>query len=106
MRFPSGVIGVFDCGLRAHRQQMAQFKGTHGSLVVLSAFTPDKDKPTIIQQWNGENLTEHRLPPVDQYQLMAEDFADALLQGRQPRFPASDAVRNMQLLDQLYAAAG
>ena len=106
LRFPSGLIGVFDCGLRAHRQQMAQFKGTKGSIVVLSAFTPDKDKPAIIQQWNGEELTEHRVAPIDQYQLMAEDFADALLTRREPRFPASDAVNNMRVLDQLYAAAG
>ena len=105
LTFPSGVIGVFDCGLRAHRQQSVRFKGTAGSIILPSSFTPDKDKATIVEQWNGETLTEHVVPPVDQYQLMVEDFADALLTGREPRFPASDAVQNMRLVDRLYAAA-
>ena len=103
LKFPSGVIGHFDCGLRADRQQSYRLKGTNGSIVVLSSFTPDKHKDTIVQQWRGDQLTEHVIAPVDHYQLMVEDFADALLRDRPPRFPPSDAVRNMEVVDSLLA---
>lgn len=103
LKFPSGVIGHFDCGLRAHRQQGYRLKGTTGSIIVGSSFTPDKLKDTIVQQWRGDQLTEHVIPPVDHYQLMVEDFADALLTGRPPRFPPGDAVRNMEVVDKLLA---
>ena len=101
LKFPSGVIGHFDCGLRADRQQSYRLKGTEGSLVVRSSFTPDMHKDAIVQHWRGDQLTEHVIPPVDHYQLMVEDFADALLMGRAPRFPPSDAVRNMEVIDKM-----
>jgi len=103
LKFPSGVIGHFDCGLRAHRQQSYRLKGTTGSIVVGSSFTPDKEKDTIVQHWQGDQLTEYVIAPVDHYQLMVEDFADALLTGRAPRFPPSDAVLNMKVVDRLLA---
>ncbi len=103
LKFPSGVIGHFDCGLRAHRQQSYRLKGATGSIVVASSFTPDKQKDTIVQHWRGDQLTEHVIPPIDHYQLMVEDFADALLTRRPPRFPPSDAVRNMEVVDKLLA---
>lgn len=106
LKFPSGVIGHFDCGLRAARQQSYALKGTSGSLVVSSSFTPDKGKESVLQQWQGDELTEHIIAPVDQYELMVEDFADALLTGRAPRFPPSDAVQNMQVTDQMLAQLG
>ncbi|MCY4019791.1 MAG: Gfo/Idh/MocA family oxidoreductase [Chloroflexi bacterium] len=103
LKFPSGVIGHFDCGLRAHRQQSYRLKGTSGSIVVGSSFTPDKGKDTVVQHWQGNQLTEHVIAPVDHYQLMVEDFADALLTGGAPRFPPSDAVLNMKVVDRLLA---
>ena len=101
--FPSGVIGHFDCGLRAHRQQSYRLKGTSGSLVVPSSFTPDKSVVSIVQHWQGEQYTEYKIPAIDHYQLMVEDFADALLNNREPRYPPSDAVKNMELVDKLIA---
>ncbi len=106
LKFPSGVIGHFDCGLRASRQQSYRLKGTEGALVVRSSFTPDKHKDAIVQHWRGDQLTEHVVPPVDHYQLMVEDFADALLAGRAPRFPPSDAVRNMEVIDKMLGQLG
>lgn len=101
LQFPSGVIGSFHCGLRAWREHSYTIKGTAGMLRVPASFVPDKNAATCVQHWHGDDYTEHRIPPVDQYQLMVEDFADALLGGRAPRFPASDAVANMAIIDQL-----
>src|SRR5690606_13242621 len=88
--FPSGVLGHFDCGLRTFRQDGYEIRGSTGRIVVENGFTPPKDRPTKIRHWQGDKYTEIEIPPVDQYQLMVEDFADALLNNRPPRFPAED----------------
>lgn len=105
LHFPSGVIGSFHCGLRAFREHSYTIKGTEGMLRVPASFVPDKSAETIVQHWHGDDYAEHRIPAVDHYQLMVEDFADALLDGRAPRFPASDAVANMAVIDQLLGSA-
>ncbi len=101
--FPSGVIGHFDCGLRAYRQHSYTLKGTEGMIVVPTSFVPDKAADTLVQHWQGDDYSEHVIPPVDHYQLMAEDFADSLLNKRAPRFAPADAVQNMDVVDQLLA---
>ena len=99
--FPSGIIGHFDCGLRAYRQHSYTLKGSTGMIVVPTSFVPDKTAATIVQHWQGDEYNEHVIPATDHYELMVEDFADALLQGRPPRFAPSDAVSNMIVVDEL-----
>ena len=101
LEFPSGVIGHFDCGLRAYRQHAYTLKGSSGMIVVPTSFVPDKTADTRVQHWQGDDYREYVIPAADHYQLMVEDFADALLRGRAPRFPAIDAVSNMLVVDAL-----
>ena len=103
--FPSGVIGHFDCGLRAHGQHTYTLKGSEGMITVPQSFVIDKAADGIVRHWQGDNFSEHVIPAVDQYRLMVEDFADALLAGRPPRFAPSDAVDNMRVVDKLLADA-
>ena len=103
LEFPSGIIGHFDCGLRAYRQHTYTLKGSAGMISVPTSFVPDKTADTVVQHWQGDSYTEHIIPATDHYQLMVEDFADALIQGRPPRFLPSDAVRNMVVVDRLLA---
>lgn len=106
LEFPSGVIGHFDCGLRSQRQQTYTVKGSEGMIVVPTAFTPDKVAGSCIQHWQGNSCAEHSIAAADHYQLMVEDFADALLNRREPRFSPMDAVRNMEVIDRILAQAG
>ncbi len=103
LEFTSGVIGHFECGLRAFRQHAYTLKGTAGMITVPTSFVPDKAADTFVKHWQGESYTEHTIPAIDHYQLMVEDFADALISGRPPRFAPSDAVRNMVVVDRLLA---
>ncbi len=105
LEFPSGVIGHFDSGLRAYRQNAYTLKGSAGMIAVPTSFVPDKSADTLVQHWQGDDCAEHVIPAVDHYQLMVEDFADALLDGRPPRFAPSDAVSNMVAVDALLAQA-
>ncbi len=105
LEFPSGVIGHFESGLRAYRQHSYTLKGSSGMITVPTSFVPDKTADTIVQHWQDDDYTEHIIPAIDHYQLMAEDFADALLNERAPRFPPADAVNNMVVVDALLAGA-
>jgi xylose dehydrogenase (NAD/NADP) len=103
--FPSGVLGHFECSLRTHFDNSYEIRGTDGCIVVEEAFIPHKTSETVIRHWSGDEYEEITIPPVDQYRLMVEDFADALLNRRSPRFPPQDAVHNMQVIDRLFASA-
>ncbi len=105
LAFPSGVIGHFDCGLRSYGQHTYTLKGSEGMISVPQSFVIDKAVDGIVRHWRGDSYTERVIPAVDQYQLMVEDFADALLKGRPPRFAPSDAVNNMVVVDRLLADA-
>ncbi len=105
LEFPSGVIGHFDCGLRAFGQHTYTLKGSEGMISLPQSFVIEKAVDGIVRHRQGDRVTEHLIPAVDHYQLMVEDFCDALLNGRPPRFPPSDAVNNMAVVDRLLAAA-
>lgn len=105
LRFPSGVVGHFDCGLRTHRAHTYDIRGTTGRILLEEAFVPDLESETVICFWQGEDYEEIHVPPADHYQLMAEDFADALLNKRAPHYLPQDAVANMQVIDRLLTSA-
>ncbi len=103
--FPSGALGHFDCGMRAQGGQWYDIRGSDGRIFVEDAFVAPKDKPCLIRYWRGDQYEEIEFAPVDQYQLMAEDFGDAILNNRPPLFPAEDGVAAMRLMDSLRESA-
>ncbi len=106
LSFPSGVLGHFDCSLRLQFTHTYELRGAKGRILVEQAFVVPPDRDTVIACWRGSGYEEIRIPPANSYTLMAEDFADALLNNRPPTFPPQDAVRNMKALDKLYTSAG
>ncbi len=104
LQFPSGVVGHFDCGVLTAGKQAYEVRGSEGRIRVDEAFVIPHDRPTTIQYWRGSEYEAITVPPAGEYQLMAEDFADALLLGQAPLYPAEDAVRMMEVLDQLRAS--
>lgn len=103
--FPSSVLGVFDCSVRTPDRQMVEIRGTKGRIAVDLAFVPPEDEAATFQLWRGKKVEIIAIPATDQYQLMVEDFADALLNDRPPRFPPQDGVANMRVVDRLLASA-
>ena len=103
--FPSGVLGHFDCGLRTYRNHGYEIRGSRGRMVVEQGFVMSPGEEMVIRHWHDGDYEEITVSPADHYQIMVEDFADALIHGRSVRFPILDAVRNMQATDRLLAAA-
>lgn len=105
LEFPSGMRGHFDASLRSYRGNRYEILGSEGRIVVPVSYTPNHDEATTIQYWHGDKYEVIEIEAVDQYQLMVEDFADALLNSRPPCFDPQDAVENMKVIDKLLASA-
>lgn len=105
LEFPSGVIGHFDCGVRSLRTHTYEIRGTEGRILVEKGFVMEPHEEPIIRWWHGEDYQEFKMPAVNQYTIMAEDFADALLNKRPPRYLPQDGVENMKAIDMLIASA-
>jgi xylose dehydrogenase (NAD/NADP) len=108
LTFPSGVVGHFDCGFRAHKTTLYEIRGTRGRIRVTPAYVPDADEETTVHVWRGANDASYEAIPVpaaNQYTLMVDEFGAALREGRPFKYPADDAVKNMIVLDNLLASA-
>lgn len=108
MQFPSGLLAHFDCGIRGSWRNRYTVIGDKGRLTVQMAFRPD-DQPGVIDVVHGsgknESVEQIIVPAVNQYKLMVEDFAGAILAGRSPRFSPEDGLANMRVLDALAQSA-
>jgi predicted dehydrogenase len=106
MEFPSGLLAHFECGMRSSARQSYTVTGDKGRLTVQAAFRPDQSTPTIEIDYGASNKGERIvIPDANQYTLMVEDFADAILHNRPPRYPMEDGLRNMRILDALALSA-
>ena len=105
LKFPSGAVGHLDCSLRSYRTHTYDLRGSEGRIVVEEGFVMDADKPTTIRHWRGDSYNEIVIPAANSYTLMVEDFADALLNHRAPRYAPQDGVDNMRVIDMLLASA-
>jgi predicted dehydrogenase len=101
LQFPSGALGHFDCGLRQQFVNSYELRGSGGRILVEKGFTVPPNEEPIIRYWHGDFYEEIKLPAVNHYTLMAEDFADALLNKRPPRYLPQDGVENMRVIDRL-----
>jgi D-xylose 1-dehydrogenase (NADP+, D-xylono-1,5-lactone-forming) len=105
MQFPSGLLAHFDCGMRSVSRQRYTVIGDKGRVIVHAPFRPDQAAPVVELIKSGGTSEKIDVPNVNQYVLMVEDFADAILNNRPPRFSAEDGLRNMRVLDALALSA-
>lgn len=104
IQFPSGAVGHFDCSLRTSGVQAYEIRGTQGRIRVSQAFVMPPTESTVIEHWQSGAYSRITIPPANSYTLMVEDFADALIHNRPPKYAAQDGVDNMKVIDMLYAS--
>jgi len=105
LRFESGLLAQFDCALTLERRESYHAVGPDGHLAVSSAFVPGAGETTIEEHHGRSGRSIHILPGADEYQLMVEHFADSVLEGREVRYPASEAAANLGTIEALYRSA-
>jgi predicted dehydrogenase len=110
LQFERGIAS-FTVSTRTETDQRVHIYGTRGRISVGIPFNIPPDRPTEVY------LTAGGDPPVaphtevlafdatDQYTIQAEEFAAAVLDGRQLQFTPADSVANMRVIDRVFAAA-
>jgi D-xylose 1-dehydrogenase (NADP+, D-xylono-1,5-lactone-forming) len=104
LRFPGGEIAQVTCSFRTALRQNYEVVGRDAALEVSLAFVPEGEESPLVLLRDNQVETE-RFPKVDQYQLMVEHFADAVVHGQPLRFPPREAWANARVLDALARAA-
>jgi len=107
LEFPGGVLAHINCGFTLPLRRYYEVVGTEGSLAVTRAYNPKNDYPGEVKHYgpDWELLDTIELGYVNSYTRMVEDFSEALLEHRDPLFPAEDAIGNMRVIDAIYQAA-
>jgi predicted dehydrogenase len=104
--FPSGIEGIARCRMAGPaRSATLRLIGTRGEAMATEFVEPHLDDRVIVRS-SGREHTEHLgTCPTYRYQIKA---FSAALDSERPSVATGvdDAVRNMQLIDQCYVAAG
>ena len=93
---------TFTCATQVPRYQRADLYGTQGRIVIEDPFNPPFDGPARGWLHTVDETRPLISPAADQYQLMGEAFADAVLSGTAVPTPLEDAHANMRVLDAVF----
>ncbi len=105
LRFANGLLAQFDCALTLERREVYELAGTEAFLTVPAAFLPGEADAPIEETRSRGSLEQHVIQGANEYQLMAEHFADCIQQDQPPRYTASEAAANMRVIEALYQSA-
>jgi D-xylose 1-dehydrogenase (NADP+, D-xylono-1,5-lactone-forming) len=103
MEFPDGVLAHFETGISNFERHHAEIAGTEGAIIINSPWFPgEKEGSFILRTNSGDEIIT--TPGANCYTLELEDFMDAVIKNRPPRWIAEDAVNNMAAIDSLYGS--
>ena len=107
LRFAEGQLAVLEASFVSALQQTYTVVGSDGAFELPhNAFIPWKKNVVYIQRAKDEEVgNKHIVRGADQYQLMVEHFADAVLKRTTLAYSPYDSIANMQVLDALSKAA-
>jgi predicted dehydrogenase len=96
---------TFTCSTQVALFQRAHVAGTEGHIELSqAAFNPPNDRPCVIRVMRGGKIEQLKLEVCDQYGIMADRFAEAILNRAPVPVPLEDAVRNMEVIDAIVAS--
>jgi len=102
--FPSGAYAQFDSGLVLPRRERYFVVGSEGEIFVEKAFLPGDSDVSYMETRAGETKNQI-VRGADEYQLMAEHFAECVLEDKPVCYPAQEAAANMRVIEALYRSA-
>jgi xylose dehydrogenase (NAD/NADP) len=105
LEYPRRRFATIDCSFKAGYSGWYMVIGSAGTIEVPRAFTPQLDDTVIVITDAQGKRHEERLPGIDQYRLMVESFAAAVLAAAPVPYAPDDGVRNMRAIDALARAA-
>ena len=119
MKFPSGVLAGFTCGMSVHADNAAHVCGSEGFIEVpvpwkppvqAAVYTVARSTPPKMDLAAGAQAKPREMRTVDAgkelYALEADDFAAAVLDGKPPALSEADTLGNMAVLDEIRRQIG
>ena len=106
-----GGIATFTCSTRSESDQRVDIYGTTGRISMEIPFNIPPDRPTRVFVTAGGDppvapaTDVLEFPTADPYTVEAERFAAAVLDGGPTPVPPEDAVANLRVIEDLFAAA-
>lgn len=109
LEFSDRRLGLVSCSFRSGDDNWYKIVGSEGTIEVPDAFVPGygprvAETAVIVADRDHKRRVE-RFAPANQYRLMAEAFAAAVLSGQPVPVPPEDAVLNMCVLDAIVRSA-
>ena len=96
---------TFTCSMQIAHFQRAHLAGTGGHIdLSQAAFNPPNDRPCVIRLMRGGKIEQLKVKVCDQYGIMADRFAEAILNRAPVPVLLEDAVRNMEVIDAIVAS--
>ncbi|WP_233095959.1 Gfo/Idh/MocA family protein [Alicyclobacillus sp. SO9] len=105
MKFPNGIIAHLDSSFDVAGRQEVELAGSKGSLVISHAFRPDQGDAKL-RITTSDGYREESVEQENMYRLQVEHFGNAVEQGLPLRNTPEQSIRNMEIIDAIYAAAG
>ena len=107
LRFAEGQLAVLEASFISALQQTYTIVGSGGAFELPhDAFIPWEKNTVYIQRAKDEEVGhKHIVRGADQYHLMVEHFADAVLKRTSLVYSPRDSIANMRVLDALSEAA-
>jgi predicted dehydrogenase len=107
--FGNGVQMSFVCSTQAVGQQKMEILGTKGRLEVIIPFNAPLDERAAIvidtgAPFDGSLARREIMPACDQYTEQAEAFAQAVLGIKPLEWGVEDAIKQMRILDAIFAS--
>lgn len=93
---------TFTCGTQVPRYQREDVYGTKGRIMIEDPFNPPLDGPARAWLHTVDETRELITPAANQYTLMGEAFAEAVLSGADVSTPLEDALANMRVIDAVF----
>jgi predicted dehydrogenase len=98
------------CGTQLQYYQRIQIVGTSGRLEIEIPFNAPKDRPCRMRfdrtgEIHGSGIELIEVDTCNQFTIQAEEFSQAILDGRPQPAPLEDAVANMAILDAIFRSS-
>jgi D-xylose 1-dehydrogenase (NADP+, D-xylono-1,5-lactone-forming) len=102
LEFPHGAFAAFECSFRTPYRAHVELIGERGRIELLSPFITNNKETMIVWHHADDRAQTFVFPAVDQYTLMAEHFAECVMDRLPLRYPPSEGRAQMRALDALY----
>jgi predicted dehydrogenase len=98
LQYQNGTIANLNCGFNAYDRVFSEIIGTKGILEIPDTFSGNSGTIILTTETGRQEIN---VVESDRYLLEVEDFADAVINNRQPLFSLEETIRNMEVIDRL-----